>query len=283
MTPSVASGMSGKSWFITGASRGFGRIWAVAALERGDRVVATARDVTALAELGDRFGGQVLALQLDVTDRSAAFAAVAQAAAHFDGLDVVVNNAGYPQQGMVEELSEAEVRGQVETNFFGAVWVTQAALPIMRAQRSGHVVQISSVGGVTTWPGIGMYSASKWALEGITQALAEEVSAFGIRVTLVEPGGYATDPELVSVRAAQRLTDYDVVRDSPAFGARRSPRTVDPSATAAAMLTLVDLDDPPLRLFLGEGATALVEPDYQGRLDMWRAWDWLAREAGARS
>src|ERR1700755_3578847 len=158
-----------KVWFITGASRGFGYLWAEAALERGDRVAATTRDLAALDRLVSRFGDAILPIVLDVTDRARSFAAVGQAHAAFGRLDIVVNNAGYGQFGLVEELSEAEARAQIETNLFGALWVTQAALPIMRAQWSGHIIQVSSVGGVNAFPTVGIYNASKWALEGISQ------------------------------------------------------------------------------------------------------------------
>ncbi|QEC46354.1 SDR family NAD(P)-dependent oxidoreductase [Baekduia soli] len=183
--------MPAKTWFITGTSRGFGREWAAAALQRGDRVAASARDTGGLDDLVARHGDALLALALDVTDRDAAFAAVARAHEHFGRLDVVVNNAGYGQLGMVEELSEQEARDQIETNLFGALWVTQAALPFLREQGSGHILQVSSIGGISALPGIGMYHASKWALEGLSQALAQEVAGFGIHVTLIEPGGWS--------------------------------------------------------------------------------------------
>ena len=166
-----------KTWLITGASRGFGRQWALAALDRGDQVAATARRLSDVADLREQYGEQVLPLALDVTDRDAAFAAVRHAAGHFGRLDVVVNNAGYGHFGMVEELTEHDVRAQMETNFYGALWVTQAALPILRAQRSGRLLQVTSLGGVTAFPGIGAYHASKWALEGLSQSLAAEVAA----------------------------------------------------------------------------------------------------------
>jgi len=273
-----------KVWFITGTSRGFGREWAVASLERGDAVAATARDTASLAQVAAEHGDRVLVLPLDVTDRAAAFEAVRRAHEHFGRLDVIVNNAGYPQQGMVEELTEADIRAQIETNLFGALWVTQAALPLLRAQRSGHIIQVSSAGGLTSWPNIGMYSASKWALEGISQALAEEVAPFGVRVTLIEPGGFATDPDLVSIRRPTPIPDYDVIRESPAFGKRRLARTGSPTAAAAVLLKLVDLDEPPLRVLLGDGPLALIEDDYQHRLAEWRRWEWLSLEAeGTRS
>jgi NADP-dependent 3-hydroxy acid dehydrogenase YdfG len=169
---------SPKTWLITGASRGFGRQWAIAALDRGDQVAATARRLADVAALSEQYGDQVLAAALDVTDRDAAFSVVRQAASHFGRLDVAVNNAGYGHFAMVEELSEHDVRAQMEANFFGALWVTQAALPIMRAQRSGHLLQVTSLGGITAFPGIGAYHASKWALEGLSQSLAAEAAAF---------------------------------------------------------------------------------------------------------
>lgn len=185
--------MAEKIWFITGTSRGFGREWAVAALERGDKVAATARDTSSLDDLVERYGDAILPIELDVTDRDADFAAVARAHDHFGRLDVVVNNAGYGLFGFVEEVSESEARAQIETNVFGALWVTQAALPYLREQRSGHIVQVSSIGGISAFPNVGLYHASKWALEGFSQSLAQEVESFGIHVTLIEPGGFSTD------------------------------------------------------------------------------------------
>lgn len=153
--------MTEKVWFITGTSRGFGREWTIAALERGDKVAATARDVATLDDLVGKFGDALLPLRLDVTDRDADFAAVRQAHDHFGRLDIVVNNAGYGQFGMLEELSEEQARAQIETNVFGALWITQAALPYLRAQRSGHIIQVSSIGGIVAFPNLSMYHASK--------------------------------------------------------------------------------------------------------------------------
>ena len=169
--------MAEKVWFITGTSRGFGREWAIAALERGDKVAGTARDTATLADLVEKYGDALLPIQLDVTDREADFAAVKGAHDHFGKLDIVVNNAGYGHFGFIEELSEQEARDQIETNLFGALWVTQAALPYLRAQHSGHIIQVSSIGGITAFQNVGIYHASKWALEGFSQALAQEVAA----------------------------------------------------------------------------------------------------------
>src|SRR4030088_635501 len=200
--------MAAKVWFITGTSRGFGREWAIAALDRGDRVAATARDIASLDDLAAKYGDAILPIRLDVTDRGADFAAVKLAHDHFGRLDIVVNNAGYGQFGMVEELSEQEARDQIETNLFGALWVTQAALPFLREQGSGHFLQVSSIGGISAFPGIGIYPGSKWALEGISQALAQEVRGFGIHVTLIEPGGFSTDWGGPSARHAHPLDAY---------------------------------------------------------------------------
>src|SRR5262245_59538945 len=185
--------MSNKVWFITGTSRGFGREWAIAALERGDKVAATARDTATLDDLAAKFGDALLPIQLDVTDRDADFAAVKQAHEHFGRLDIVVNNAGYGQFGFIEELSEQDARDQIETNVFGALWITQAALPYLPKQRSGHIIQVSSIGGITAFPLVGMYHASQWALEGFSQALAKEIAPFGVHVTLIEPATFDTD------------------------------------------------------------------------------------------
>jgi NAD(P)-dependent dehydrogenase (short-subunit alcohol dehydrogenase family) len=269
-----------KTWFITGTSRGFGRELTVAALERGDRVAATARDVSSLKDLEDVYADNLLVLPLDVTDRTAAFDAVARAHQHFGRLDVVVNNAGYGQFGMIEEISEPEFREQIETNLFGALWVTQAALPFLRAQGSGHIIQVSSIGGISAFPNIGTYHASKWALEGFSQALAQEVASFGIKVTVIEPGGFSTDWGGASARHATPNPAYDGVRSaSAAFRAARTQTQGDPHASSAAVLKLVDAEQPPLRVFFGDGPLGLATADYEQRLATWREWEWLSIEA----
>jgi NAD(P)-dependent dehydrogenase (short-subunit alcohol dehydrogenase family) len=269
-----------KVWFITGTSKGFGRIWAQAALERGDRVAATARNPDALSDLVERHGDAVLPIGLDVTDKAAVDAAVAEAHDRFGRLDVVVNNAGYGLFGMVEEVTEEQARAQIETNLFGALWVTQAALPILREQRSGHVVQVSSIGGVNAFPTLGMYHASKWGLEGLSQALAAEVRDFGVKVTLVEPTGYSTDWAGPSSVQAEHLPAYDDARAAAAEAAasRRANRG-DPEATGPAILELVDAEDPPLRTFFGTGTLDMIRDEYARRIATWEAWDGLARRA----
>jgi NAD(P)-dependent dehydrogenase (short-subunit alcohol dehydrogenase family) len=260
-----------KTWFITGASRGFGRVWAQAALERGDRVAATARDVSTLDDLAARHGDALLALTLDVTDRDAAFAAVAAAHERFGTLDIIINNAGYGLFGAVEEVSAEQARAQLDTNLLGPLWVTQAALPILRAQGSGHVVQVSSIGGVAAFPMIGLYNASKWGLEAFSEALAAEVAPHGVHVTIVEPGPYGTDWSGDSAVHAEPLDAYEDLRAARRAGAAKQTPG-DPGATAAAILALVDADDPPLRLFLGPFPLPVAERVYADRLATWRAW-----------
>ncbi|GFG63332.1 short-chain dehydrogenase/reductase [Mycobacterium kubicae] len=265
--------VSGKVWFITGTSRGFGREWTIAALQRGDQVAATARNTATLDDLVERFGEAILPIQLDVTDRAADFAAVKQAHDHFGRLDIVVNNAGYGQFGFIEELSEQEARDQIETNVFGALWITQAALPYLRAQRSGHIIQVSSIGGISAFPDVGIYHASKWALEGFSQALAQEVADFGVHVTLIEPGGFSTDWSGSSSKRAERLPDYaEVHAKQDEWRNQRWAKPGDPAASATALLKVVDADEPPLRVFFGSGPLQLAKDDYESRLRTWEQW-----------
>jgi NAD(P)-dependent dehydrogenase (short-subunit alcohol dehydrogenase family) len=272
--------MPGRVWFITGTSRGFGREWATAALERGDRVAAAARDVGTLKDLTTKYGDRLLPLALDVNDRQAAFAAVEQARAKFGRLDVVVNNAGYGLFGMVEEISEQQARAQMETNFFGALWVTQAVLPILRAQKSGHILQVSSVGGITAFPGLGLYHASKWALEGMSQALAGELAPFGVHLTLIEPGGFQTDWAGPSAKHAAPKSEYDVVKAQLAETRKTiTPKRGDPTATAKAIFAVVDAPKPPLRIFLGEAPLRLAKADYAKRLELWEQWNEVSLSA----
>ena len=226
-----------------------------------------------------KYGDRILAIELDVNDRDADFVAVAQAHEHFAGLDIVVNNAGFGQFGMVEELSESQLRDQIETNLFGALWITQAALPFLRKQGSGHIIQVSSIGGISAFPGIGAYHASKWALEGISQSLAAGGQAdIGIHVTLIEPGGFSTDWGGSSAKHADQLDAYDGVRE--AGEKRRSGNDPgDPEASAEALLKIVDADEPPLRAFFGKAPLSIAEQDYEGRLASWREWQPVAELA----
>src|SRR3954453_12820059 len=267
-----------KVWFITGTSKGFGRIWAEAALERGDRVAATARNADTLTPMAERYGDRVLPLALDVTDQAAIDAAVKRADEHFGRLDVVVNNAGYGLFGTIEEVSERQARDQIETNLFGALWVTKAALPIMREQGAGHIIQVSSIGGVNAFPTVGLYHASKWGLEGFSQALAQEVAEFGVKVTIVEPTGFSTDWAGPSGVRAERLPAYDAIWERRT-AQRAAARPGDPEATGPVILELVDAEEPPLRLFLGDGPLEMIRNEYAKRIAEWEAWNDLSVRA----
>ena len=270
-----------KIWFITGAGRGFGREFAKAALGRGDKVAATVRKTTALDDLVAEHGDALLPLELDVTDRAAVVDAVTRARTTFGRLDVVVNNAGYGLFGAVEEITEQELRDQLEVNLFGVLHVTQAVLPVLRAQASGHIVQISTIGGQAAFPNLGGYHASKWALEGLTESLAQEVAQFGIKVTLVEPGGYSTDWAGSSAVHAAPQTQYDGLRAAMAERRSQTPPGMvgDPVAAGPALLRVVDAEQPPLRVLFGTAPTQLLPQILQARLDTWEQWKQLSVEA----
>ncbi|MFB9841018.1 SDR family NAD(P)-dependent oxidoreductase [Mucilaginibacter ginsenosidivorans] len=264
-----------KTIFITGASRGFGKIWAEAFLKQGYQVAATARDINSLNDLASQYGDAVLPIQLDVNDRPADFAAVKKAAEHFGSIDVLINNAGYGLFGTIEETSEQEARAQIETNVFGLLWITQAVLPVMRKQRHGHIIQVSSVLGVATLPILGVYNASKFAVEGLTETLAAEVKDFGIKLTLVEPNGFATDWAGASALQTQQMEEYAPVRAAFQAGLTDDAFGI-PEATVDAILKLVDTANPPSRLFLGKVALPWVKQVYANRLATWEEWNDVA-------
>ena len=275
--------MAGKTWFITGASRGFGRIWAEAALMRGDKVAATARTLADVADLKEHFGDSVLPLALDVTDADQVQQAVQQAHAHFGKLDVVLNNAGYSLVGTVEEASEAEVRAVFDTNYFGTLRVIQAALPLLRQQGSGHIVGVSSGLGIITMPLIGFYCATKWAFEALHESLADEVKGFGIKVTLLEPGAYATSfGSPASRKMASGMDAYAELR-TQVQGRLSSIERGDPRATAEAVLKIVDAKDPPLRVILGNVILPAARAAYAARLATWEAWEAVSNAAQGES
>ncbi|MHA7274838.1 SDR family NAD(P)-dependent oxidoreductase [Arthrobacter sp. TMT4-20] len=260
-----------KVWFVTGASKGFGREFVIAALERGDRVAATARNTDSLSDLVETYGEAVLPIQLDVTNRDRVFAAVMTAHRTFGRLDVVINNAGYGLFGTVEEISDQQLRDQLEVNLFGVLSVTQAVLPILREQKSGHIIQISSIGGVVAFPNLGGYHASKWALEALSDSLAQEVAGFGIKVTLVEPGGFDTDWSSASAIVADAQPQYAPLHEGMA--AQRA-NTVQPKPVGfgAAILRVVDAETPPRRVLFGEMATQVVPHLFNERLAEWAEW-----------
>jgi len=272
--------VTSKVWFITGTSRGFGREWAIAALDRGDRVAATARSTDSLRDLAEQYGDALLPLELDVTDKAAVEAAVAKAIDAFGRIDVAVNNAGFGHFGFVEEVSEAELRAQLETNLFGAVWVTQAVLPGMREQGSGHIIQVSSIGGISAFPIVGAYHASKWALEGLSQSLAQEVAGFGIKVTLVEPGAFSTDWSGSSAKHSEELPAYAEYRKAVLEArASRNATPGKPEATRGPILELVDAEEPPLRVFFGSAPLGIAKADYAKRIETWEQWQHLSERA----
>lgn len=275
--------MSNKIWFITGASRGFGRVWTEAALKRGDRVAATARSLESIADFKKRYGENVLTLELDVTNAEQAKSAVQQAHAHFGRLDVVLNNAGYSLVGMIEEAEADEVRAMYETNIFGTLSVIKAALPLLRSQGGGHIVGVSSTLGHVTMPLIGYYCSSKWAFEAIHESLALEVKGWGINVSIIEPGAYATEfGSAQSLKLAAGLDIYNGLRDE-VMGGIATLEKGDPEATAEAVLKLVDAENPPLRLFLGSHALPWVRSVYADRLKVWEEWESVSNVAQGRS
>lgn len=263
---------SPKVWFITGTSRGFGRVWAEAALKRGDKVAATARNLESIADLNDKYGDNVLTLALDVTQSDQVKTAVKQAHDHFGRLDIVFNNAGYSLVGTIEETSADDIRALYETNVIGPVTVIQAALPLLRKQGGGHILGTSSNLGHVTLPVIGYYCSSKWAFEAIHESLAKEVKPFGINVTIIEPGAYATEfGSQESLKFAQGLDVYNDFK-THFFSDLRSMERGDPAATPEALFAVVDAENPPLRFFLGSHNLPWVHTAYTERLATWEEW-----------
>ena len=258
----------GRVWFVTGTSSGLGRELVRAATTHGDRVVATARDTLALADQVALAPRRVRPVRLDVTDPGSIHAAVAEAERAFGRIDVLVNNAGYGLAGTLEELAETDLRLQFETNLFGALAVTRAVLPVLRRQRSGHIVQMSSVNGVMPVPGGSAYTGTKFALDGMSEALAAEVAHLGIRVMIVEPGAFRTDFNLRSLRWSESMPDYAEFMEPELkeFEAFRGNEPGDPARAAAAIITAVNRDDAPLRLPLGADAFREIRDYLQTRL-----------------
>jgi len=267
-----------KTWLITGSSRGLGRAIAEAVLESGDRLVATARRPEQLADLAERYGERVRTIALDVTDRAGADAAVQAALDAFGSLDRLVNNAGYGNVAPIEEIAEDDFRAQVETNLWGTINMTRPALPVMRRQRSGHVIQITSVGGRVTSAGLGPYQTSKWGIEGFTGVLTKEVAPLGIKVTAIEPGGFRTDWAGSSMNIADVSEDY-----APSVGAliahlreTLGHEAGDPDKAAQVILQVAALEHPPLQLVLGASAFALARKGDEQRIASDEAWKHLS-------
>lgn len=267
-----------QTWMITGASRGLGRALAEAVLAAGHQLVATARDPRDLDALAARYGDAVRTARLDVTDPTAAAAAVALAEQGFGGLDVLVNNAGYGDVGSVEDTELDDFRRQIETNLFGAIIVTKAAIPLLRQQGRGQILMLSSVGGRIGAPGRAAYSAAKWGLEGFAESLALEMALVGVKVTILEPGGFRTDFAGSSTKLDRGRPEYAAVVGAQAerqaeYNGRQPG---DPARAAQAILTLADLPDPPLRLPLGSDAVTILKEADARRLVELERWSSLS-------
>jgi NAD(P)-dependent dehydrogenase (short-subunit alcohol dehydrogenase family) len=263
---------------ITGASRGFGKIWAKALLERGDKVAATARNVENLDDLVAEYGDAVFPIELDVNNREACFVAANKAKQHFGRIDVLINNAGFGLFGAIEETTEQQARAQMETNFFGVLWMTQAILPIFRHQQSGHIIQVSSFLGLVTLPVLGIYNASKYAVNGLSETLASEVKEFGIKVSLIEPNGFSTDWSGASAFQTEATETYAPIKKA-FFEAATPDSWGNPESTAAAVLKLIDSKNPPLHFLLGKVAYPGVKQVYNERLAEFEDWKEVAVEA----
>lgn len=268
-----------KIWFITGTSRGFGRVWTEAALQRGDKVAATARSLESIADFKEKYGDNVLTLQLDVTKPEQVKTALEQAYNHFGKLDIVFNNAGYSLIGTIEEANPDEIRLLYETNVIGPVTVIQAALPLLRKQGYGHILGTSSNLGHISFPVIGYYCSSKWAFESIHESLAAEVSQFNIKVTIIEPGAYATEfGSQESLKFSTGMEEYDEFKNQFIGGLRNLERG-NPDATPNALFKVVDSENPPLRFFLGDQGLPSVREAYNNRLAEWEEWKTVSNSA----
>ncbi|GAA1521211.1 oxidoreductase [Kribbella lupini] len=264
-----------KTWLITGSSRGLGRALTTAVLDSGDRVLATARRPEQLDDLVKQYGDAIHPFALDVTDAAAARSAVQTAVDVFGGLDVVANNAGYANSAPIEEIAEDDFRAQIETNLYGVVNVTRAALPLFRTQRGGHFLQFSSIGGrAGGTPGMGAYQTAKFAVEGFSEVLNNEVKPFGVKVTIVEPGAFRTDWGGSSMTLHQVGADYEsTVGQINRYRAETDGKQPgDPAKAARAIVDIVALDNPPLRLLLGKDALEHADKASRSRAEEAARW-----------
>jgi NAD(P)-dependent dehydrogenase (short-subunit alcohol dehydrogenase family) len=263
-----------KVWLITGASRGLGRAFTEAVLEAGDRVVATARNPEQLVELESRYSGRVYTVALDVTNEAQAKAAFETAIASFGGLDVLVNNAGYGNVSPVEDTPLADFRAQIETNLFGVIIMTKAVLPYFRERRAGHIIQVTSIAGRIGPAGRAPYSAAKFGVEGFSESLSREIGPLGIKVTIIEPGGFRTDFAGSSTRLSEVRSEYDstvgaAVRFQRSYNGKQPG---DPAKASAALLHVASLSEPPLRLLLGSDAFEAAEKSALQKAESDRRW-----------
>jgi NAD(P)-dependent dehydrogenase (short-subunit alcohol dehydrogenase family) len=268
-----------KIWFVTGSSRGLGRKLVEAILAAGDKVIATARKPEELKDLSAMYGDNIRTVKLDVTSPEDVKNAVSVAVETFGRINVLVNNAGYGFLGAFEEMSDEEFKGQIDTNFWGVVNVTRAILPHMRQQSSGHIIQITSIGGRSAFPGFSGYHAAKFAVEGLSEALALEVKPLGLKVTIVEPGGFRTDWAGASMAFAQPIEAYGTtigfMREQ--LRLRNGNQPGDPRKAAQAILKLVDMPEAPLRLPLGNDAMAVLRKGYKTSSEELERWAGLTK------
>jgi NAD(P)-dependent dehydrogenase (short-subunit alcohol dehydrogenase family) len=267
-----------KVWFITGSSRGLGRAFTEAALAAGEQVAATARDVAVLGELQRTWGNQLLPLALDVTSQSQAKSAIERTIATFGRIDVLVNNAGYGNVAPIEDTTVEEFRAQIETNLFGVIIVTKAVLPFFRGQGAGHVLQVTSIAGRVGPIGRAPYAAAKWGVEGFSESLAREVGPLGVKVTIVEPGGFRTDFAGSSTDLREGRPEYDATVGATVRFQRdyNGKQPGDPAKAAAALLHLASLPEPPLRILLGSDAYNAAEKNELAKIEAGRQWKGLS-------
>jgi NAD(P)-dependent dehydrogenase (short-subunit alcohol dehydrogenase family) len=263
-----------KIWFITGSTRGLGRSLTEAVLKSGDKVAATARNTQHLDELIRDYPGQVFAVKMDVTDEAQVNAGVAKAIDHFGRLDVVVNNAGFGIIGAAEAFTHQQIVDQIDTNLYGPIYVTRAVLPQLRKQRSGHILQISSLGGRVGAPGLSIYQAAKFGLVGFSEAVSKEIAPLGIKLTIVEPGGFRTDWAGASMSYAEPIADYDqtVGARERLFKGENFKLVGDPDKAAKVMIDVINHPEPPLHLILGSEAVGLLQKVEAGRQAEFEKW-----------
>ena len=272
-----------KVWFITGSSRGLGRSLTEAVLAKGDKVAATARNTDQLKDLVEKYPEQILTVKLDVTQYDEVHQAVADTVAHFGRIDVLVNNAGFGITGAVEAFTDEQVRSQLETNLYAPIEITRAVLPYMRKQRSGHILQISSIGGRVGSGGVSIYQAAKFGLSGFSEGLAVEVVPLGIKVTSVEPGGFRTDWAGDSMTYAEKVEGYETTVDKRVelFRGGGFKPIGDPDKAAKVMLDIVELEQPPLHLLLGSEAVAIVKHSEAAKLAELEQWEAVSMSTDA--
>lgn len=273
---------SRRVWLITGCSTGFGRHLADAALAQGDCVIATARVATQIQDIEQKYPNTAKAVHLDVTDKESIDAAINVGLEAFGTIDVVVNNAGYGLRGALEEVSEQQIRDQFETNLFGVINVVRSILPVFRAKKAGHILNISSVGGRLTVPSLGLYHASKFALEGLSESLAYEVQPFGIKVTIIEPGGFETDFWGRSIVSAEPMKEYDFLREYMRKYSSGSIRG-DVLTGVQTILKVLDMEDPPLRIVIGPNALPRLVEKLSSDIEEYNRYEklWMTSTANA--